>query len=192
MKILNDPTLLFDNERFSKKIEEVKKDKQGILNAANDYNNRFRNEIDEGTKKRRLLIEDGERRGLKEEDIMSQVGYFVPCRQTPILNFLYFMLREENIDIGLEENRKKFNIEFGHLEDDYEYKKSGNVEEPEEMDTFIYGNMSHDMFKKIKKLKALSRSVNENEAFIAYRMCLELCERFGLEFDKIPCDIKKE
>jgi len=57
------------------------------------------------------------------------------------------------------------------------------------MDTFIYGNMTHETFKKIKKLKALSRSDNENEAFLAYRMCLQLCERHGLDIDRIPCNI---
>jgi hypothetical protein len=49
--------------------------------------------------------------------------------------------------------------------------------------------MSHDMFVKIKKLKALSKSPNENEAFLAYRLALKLCKKYGLEFDKIPCDV---
>lgn len=189
MKILNDPSLLFDDERIKKKIGEVKKDKQSIVNAARQYEHKYQKEIDEGTERRKLLIEDGKRKGLKPEESLS--GVFVPCRQTPILNWLYFMMREENVDVGWEENRQKFNKEFGHLEDDFDYGESVNIEEPKSMDEFIYGNMSHDMFKKIKKLKALSRSANENEAFIAYRMCVELCERYGLEMDKIPCNIQK-
>lgn len=189
MKILNDPSLLFDNERMKKKIGDVKKDKQSIVRSAEDYNSKYKDEVEEGTKKRQLMIEDAERRGLKEEDVMK--GSFVPTKYTPILNWLYFMTREENVDVGWEENRQKYNKEFGHLQDDFEYDQSGNMQEPEEMDEFIYGNMSHDMFKKIKKLKALSRSENENEAFIAYRMCVELCERYGLDMDKIPCNVKK-
>lgn len=189
MKILNDPSLLFDNERLKKKIEEVKKDRGSMTNAAQDYNNRYKQEIEEGTKKRQLMIEDAERRGLKEEDVMK--GSFVPTKYTPILNWLYFMMREENVDVGWEENRKKYNEQYGHLEDDFDYGESENIVEPKEMDEYLYGNMTHDMFKKIKKLKALSRSPNENEAFIAYRMCLELCERYGLDIDRIPCNVQK-
>jgi hypothetical protein len=189
MKILNDPSLLFDNERLAKKIEEVKKDKQGLTNAASSYNVKYQREIEEGTKKAQLLIEDGKRRGLKEEDIFR--GSFMPTVRTPILNFLYFMLREENVDAGFEESRQKYNKQYGHLQDEYVAEDTDNLQAPPEMETFIYGNMTRDQFVKIKKLKALSRSSNENEAFIAYRMCLELCERYGLEMDKIPCNVEK-
>jgi hypothetical protein len=96
------------------------------------------------------------------------------------------MMREENVDVGWEENRQKYNKQYGHLVDDYEE----NSDVPE-MDELVYGNCTHDMFKKVKKLKALSRSSNENEAFIAYRMCMELCEKYGLDMDKIPCNIQK-
>ena len=48
-----------------------------------------------------------------------------------------------------------------------------------------------DLLEKIKKLKALSQSPNEKEAFLAYRKCLELCKKYDLEFDKIPCNVKK-
>lgn len=185
MKILQDPSLLFDEERMKKKIENVKKDKGSILKAAEEYNNRYQEEVEEGTKKRQLMIEDGAKRGLKEKDVCK--GSFVPTKYTPILNWLYFMMREENIDVGWEESRQKYNQQYGHLEDDYEEQSS-----VPEMDEFVYGNMSHDMFKKIKKLKALSRSDNENEAFIAYRMCIELCERYGLDIDRIPCNIERE
>lgn len=189
MKILNDPSLLFDNERMKKKIGEVKKDKESIIKSSQDYNNKYQKEIEEGTKKRQLLIEDGKNRGLKPEEALS--GQFLLSKYTPILNWLYFLMREENVDTGWEESRQKYNKQYGHLEDDYDYNESGNMAEPEAMDSFIYGSMSHDMFKKIKKLKALSRSANENEAFIAYRMCVELCERYGLDMDKIPCNIQK-
>lgn len=189
MKILSDPSSLFDGDRLKKIASEVKQDKKTILKSAEDYNNKYTKEIEEGTLKRKLMIEDGARRGLKEEDVCK--GSFVPTKYTPILNWLFFMMREDNVDVGWEENRQKYNKQYGHLVDDYDYKESGNMEEPETMDSFIYGSMSHDMFKKIKKLKALSRSPNENEAFIAYRMCVELCEKYGLDMDKIPCNVQK-
>jgi len=184
MKILNDPSLLFDGDRLKKIAGEVKQDKKSIVKSADDYNNKYKQEIEEGTLKRKLMIEDGARRGLKEEDVCK--GSFIPTIRTPILNWLYFIMREENVDVGWEENRQKFNKQYGHLVDDYEEKN-----EVPEIDELIYGSCSHDMFKKIKKLKALSRSANENEAFVAYRMCMELCERYGLEMDKIPCNIQK-
>jgi hypothetical protein len=64
-----------------------------------------------------------------------------------------------------------------------------NTNNPQDMDTFIYGEMSNKTFQKIKKLKALSKSENEKESFLAYRKCLELCKRHGLDFDKVPCNI---
>ena len=74
--------------------------------------------------------------------------------------------------------------------DELEDILTDDTEQPEEMDKFIYGNITHSDFKKLKKLKALSHSQNEKESFLAYRKCLELCDRFGLDFDKIPCVIK--
>lgn len=179
MKILDDPTLLFDGERLKKITKEVVKDKNSILKSAEDYNNKYKKEVEDGTLKRQLMIEDGAKRGLKEEDVCK--GSFVPTKYTPILNWLYFIMREDNVDSGWEESRKKYNKQYGHLVDEYEEKS-----DVPEVDDLIYGNISTDMFRKMKKLKTLSQSENENEAFIAYRMCLELCQRYGLEFDKIP------
>jgi hypothetical protein len=68
-------------------------------------------------------------------------------------------------------------------------EKFENVDEPKEMDRFIYGNMSHGMFVRIKKLKALATSDNQNEAFTAFQLCNKLCKKYGLEFHKIPCVI---
>ncbi len=192
-KILNDPSLLFDSERLAKKTQEVKKDKQSLTNAASNYNERYRDEINEGTKKRQFLIEDGEKRGLKEEDVMKQIGMFVPCKRTPILNFLYFMLRDENVDMNIEESRQKYNKQYGHLQDSYEAQTNDNLIAPKEMESFIYGNMSADSFRKIKKLKALAlNNTNENEAFLAFTLCKELCKKYNLEFDKIPCNVENK
>ena len=185
MKILNDPSLLFDNERIKKKIENVKKDKQSMVDAASDYNNKYKQEIDDGTRKTQLLIEDGKKKGLKEEDVLK--GSFTPCVRTPILNWLYFLLRE-NTDEVFEESRNEYNKQYGHLEDDYDYKNSGVLEEPKELDTFIYGSMTHKQYQTVKKLKTLALSngkCNENESALAFSMCKELCRKYSLEFDKV-------
>ena len=42
--------------RFTKKVEEVKQDKKGLLSAAEEYLERYKDEVIEGTKKRQLLI----------------------------------------------------------------------------------------------------------------------------------------
>lgn len=184
MKILNDPSLLFDDERLKKTKEDVKKSQNSICKSADKYNNRYKKEVEEGTLKRQLMIEDGAKRGLKEEDVCR--GSFVPTVRTPILNWLFFMLREDNIDLEEEEARKRYNQQYGHLQDDYDVEESEINQQVPEIDEFIYGNCTMEVFKKIKKLKSLSKSDNVNEAFIAYRMCVELCNRYNLDIDKIP------
>lgn len=177
MELLNNPSII-DNERFEKKIKEVKKNKQNLLSAAEEYNNQHKEEIREGTRQKALLLAEGESRGLSEEEIFKDKG-FIPSVYTPILNFLYFMLKDCN-DIENELKLLRENAELEH--------ENIEIDAPE-MEEFIYGNMTHDTFKKIKKLKALSRSKNEKEAFLAYRKCLELCDKYSLEFDKIPCNL---
>ena len=60
-----------------------------------------------------------------------------------------------------------------------------NTNEPQEMDTFIYGNLNHEIYKKIKKLKRLIKSPNQNESALAYVKCRELCDKYNLDFRKI-------
>jgi hypothetical protein len=184
--LLEHPELIVDNERLRKQIEEVKKDKVRLNNITEIYNTRHQKEIDEGTIKRRILIEDGKRRGLKEEEVLQEYGKFLPSRITPILNFLYFFMMDEDVDKQSE--REEMNNQYGLLNEEYttEDKGHGNSNPPDMMNEFIYDNMSYDMFKKIKKLKALSQSANENEAFQAYRKCMALCKEYDLDFNKIP------
>ena len=194
------------SERIRKTTKEIEADKKNILTRAKDYEGRYKEEIDEGTRKRQLLLtQAGDPADPKEQArILASYGKFLPTKYTPILNMLYFMLREEEGPDWMA-IKKEYDQTYGgiHEDDDlsredlekkygdlmHEDEKYEDVKEPESMDSFIYGNCTHDTFKKIKKLKALSKSRNENEAFLAYRMCIQLCERYGLEFDKIPCNI---
>jgi hypothetical protein len=208
-------TILRNDPDFAKQLaktkEAVKKDKQTLLKASESVSEKYQSEISEGTKLRQKLLTDGRAHGLSEDEVLSQHGRFVPSIYTPILNLLFFMFREDaqqvNNQMRLEELTQHYIKQFGYEEfirkletnstfvreqygDDFEDVVGEDTKDPQEMETFIYGNMSHDTFKKIKKLKALSHSTNEKEAFSAYRKCLELCKKYNLEFDKIPCAVR--
>lgn len=191
-------------ERIRQGTEEVRKSKENLVTAANNYNEEYQREIDEGTKKRQLLLAEGEQRGLTEEEVLREYGQFIPTKYTPILNFLFFLMRDSP-KTNWVRLQKDLHEQYGHelpkeieeaepdlvdrifeqlIHDEEEYV---NVREPDEMDTFIYGEMSHEMFTKIKKLKALSRSENKHEAGLAYELCIKLCNKYGLDFNKVPC-----
>lgn len=198
---------------LAKKTEAVKKDKKNLLTAATTYTQKYEKEIQEGTRKRQKLITDGQSRGLNEDEALSQYGQFLPSVYTPILNWLFFTFREEaeapqTAKMELEELTQYYINKFGYegfikrleagseythevYSDELEDLLSDDTEQPVEMDTFIYGEMTNSTFQKIKKLKALSKSPNEKEAFLAYRKCIEMCKKYNLEFDKVPCNIKK-
>ena len=218
--------------RLAAKCEEVKQDKVKILSFADSYSKKYDKEIEEGDKLKRNLLSEGASKGMSEEEAIANYGKFVPARNTPILNMLYFLLRESDGDEfygkRLYEQRDTLN---GYLkstyksEDDiienddklrqtlndiYEETRSnqirvnanqklksettnediGGTNEPE-MVEFLYGNLTLDTFNKIKKLKALAQSDNIDEACLAYRKALEMCKTNNLEYDKIPCYVKK-
>jgi hypothetical protein len=103
--------------------------------------------------------------------------------------------------------QKKLNEDYNHIdplvanaisEDELEKVYGGLVHEDEqpyskvkpleEVDHFIYGDLTHSLFCKMKKLKAMAiHSTNENESFLAYKLCHKLCNKHGLQYDKLPC-----
>lgn len=194
-------------KRIEEGTKEVRETKKNLLNNAAEFTEIYHNEIEEGTKKHQLLLENGAERGLKEEDVLKEHGKFIPSKETPIMNFIYFLMRDGDHPnwMGIH---KELNKSHGHNDEqlngamsDYELdqilgwlvhedEKYQSVKEPQEMDRFIYGNMSHDIFVKMKKLKALATSPNKNEALLAYRLCWKLCKKYGLEYDKIPCAVE--
>jgi len=222
--------------RISKKVQEVKQDKQNILQAADDYGKRYEQEIIEGTKKRQLLLENGARRGLSEAEVMADYGRFVPTVYTPILNFLYFMLREtEDVDSAKYRRRDAINealVKAGQLSHDdieadlssaelealideklkelkeeqliddrrqqvnkkfmEEESEDAQLKETPDMVEFLYGHLTLEDFNRVKKLKALSTSSNISEATEAFRKGKELCCKFGLEWEKIPCYVNRK
>ena len=186
-------------DRLLKQINEVKKSKNSLLQSAETYNSgKYANEVQEGTKKLQLLLEDGKRKGLSEAEILGQQGSFCPSVRTPILNLLYFLMREypdvNNVNILREEKHQdkddtellnELNKAFGsdwHQDD--EFDKS--TEKAPSMDSFIYGNLTNRQYLTIKKLKRLSQDQsNINESVAAYKACLLLCKKYGLEFSKV-------
>jgi hypothetical protein len=221
-------------KRISKKVQEIKHDKENLLQVADEYGQKYQQEIIDGTKKRQRLLENGASRGLTEAEVMGEYGRFVPTVYTPILNFLYFMLREtEDVDRGKYRQRDAINealVKAGQLSHDdreadlssedlsaliddklkelkeeqlvderrrqindqflAEEKEDAKLKDTPDMVGFLYGNITLDMFNKIKKLKALSKSPHEGEAFAAYRKALELCKEYQLDFDRILCYVK--
>jgi hypothetical protein len=173
---------------FKKKVENVKEDKRVLLNNAKTYTSQFQREIDEGTEKRKLLIENGRSRGMTEDEVFKSSQLFIPNKDTPIMNFLYFITREfESVDKELKllsEQKVQQDKEFGG----FTHNKDENygAENTQDMVTYIYANVTLDTFNKLKKLKALANSDNEEEADLAMKKCRELCKKYNLEYSKLP------
>jgi hypothetical protein len=125
------------------------------------------------------------------EQVFKNNNEFMPTVQTPILNFLHFLTMEyKDIVENVDHLKQKYDEQYGHLEHlDYELGKSEAQVEAPHMEDYIYKNMDAGTFGKLKKLKALSFSSNEQEAHAAWQKCMELCEKFGISFDNIPCKL---
>lgn len=182
-------SILKSDPSFSDRIKEVskkiKRDKDSVLNVADKYNKKYKKQIEEGTRKKQLLLTEGARRGLSPDETMARYGQFLPTVHTPILNWLHFFMEEEKDtkqELLREQQDKKYGSQW-HDESEYQTE---DIENADDMMTYLYGNLTIENFNTLKKLKKLSRSPNENEAFQAYRKCLKLCEQYGLDFNKIP------
>jgi hypothetical protein len=77
---------------------------------------------------------------------------------------------------------ERYEKEFGHVVE----ASDKTAEALPNMVSFVYCNIGDETFSTIKKLKTLSKSDNESEAFSAYRKCMEMCKKYNLEFDRIP------
>jgi len=183
--------------RMAQKKKDVEKDKAGIMSAAQQYAQKYEKEINEGTEKRKLLIENGLKKGLTPEETLKNLSVFIPDKKTPILNMLHYLLNENeeaNDNIQFLREGQYQNIDFNILKQELN-NKFGNLnlddieQDIPEILEYVYKNVTSEIFKKVKKLKALSRSSNKEEAFAAYSKCLDLCTKYKLDFDKIPCNV---
>ena len=180
-------------KRISKKVEEIKVDKAHLAALADDYGKKYQEEILEGTELRNKMLTEGSQKGLNEEQVLTGYGKFLPSVYTPLLNLLYFMLRESEGDQyygrGLYKNRDAINEELlgtNQLETDNEPLKTENIKDTPKMEEYLYGNLTLENFDLIKKLKRLSLSANQNEAFLAYRKANDLCKKYQIDFNRIP------
>ncbi len=234
--------------RISKKVEEIKADKKNLSDIARTYESKYKQEILEGTELRNRLLTEGTKQGLSEEQILGSLGRFVPCVRTPILNLLYFMLRESEGDsyygrshyerrdqmneslvksgkASIEEtyhntnfsdmseaeaerildeflddsfaspaspHRKALNAAFDAEKWSRPKEEDVRLKDPENMVEYLYADLTLEQFDVLKKLKSLTQSPNVNEATLAFRKGKELCAKYGLEWDKIPCYYKKK
>lgn len=179
-------SLIQDDEDFFNRIQnlskEVKKDKTKIMTMAEKYNQKYENEINEGTKKRNALLTEGLKSGKTYEEAERSLG-FIPSIYTPILNWLYYFMKEEN-NPDRELLRAEQEEKYRHLL--HEQQTVEGMEKVPDVFVAMSGKVTQEQFQKLKKLKRLSRSPNEHEAFQAYTKCLQLCEAFEVDFDKIP------
>ena len=187
--------------RLQEQVAEIKKSHKNLTEAATNYTSKYQEEVNVGTQKMQLLISEGNRRGFTEEEVLKHQQNFCPTVRTPILNMIFFLMREHpdaaNINFNrlAEDLNKNPNLLLTEQNNKYGSWQHGEAAEKTadaapEMDEFIYGNLTHAMFQKVKKLKALSRSSNKAEAFSAYTKCIELCKEYSLDFDKVPTTYK--
>lgn len=182
--------------RLKEQVAEIKKSHKNLSEAATNYTVKYNEEVKEGTRKMQLLIAEGKKHGFTEQEILETQTNFCPTVRTPILNMLYFLLREhpdanninfnrlvEDLDKNPELLLNEQNTKYGSWQHDEATEKT--AEHAPAMDEFIYGEMTHSTYQTIKKLKRLSQSPNKAEAFAAYSKCLAMCKKYNLEFDKV-------
>ncbi len=181
---------------FGKRKDEVKQNKADLLEAAHRFQSKYASEIDDGTKKRQLLLEAGKSKGLSEEETFRDNQLFIPTKTTPILNMLFFLLREQgdlSANITVLREAKHLGIDHAELREELEKLHGSELHEVVAMAEalpnakgFVYGKVGTEGFNVLKKLKTLASSKNEAEAFVAFRKGREIAERIGVEWDKIP------
>lgn len=181
---------------FGKRKDEVKQNKANLLEAANQFQTKYASEIEDGTRKRQLLLEAGKSKGLNEEETFRNNQIFIPTKTTPILNMLYFLLREQgdlSANVTVLREAQHLGLSHAALREELERLHGSELHEVVAMAEalpnakgFIYGKVGSEGFNILKKLKTLASSKNEAEAFIAYRKAREICERIGVDFDKVP------
>jgi hypothetical protein len=181
---------------FGKRKDEVKQNKANLLEAASHFQSKYASEIEDGTKTRQLLLEAGKSKGLSEEETFRDNQIFIPTMNTPILNMLFFLLREQgdlSANVTVLREAKYLGKDHEELREELDALHGSELHEVVAMAEalpnakgFIYGKVGSEGFNVLKKLKTLASSKNEAEAFVAYRKARQICEKIGVDFDKVP------
>ena len=201
----------FESLKAAKK--QTKESKVEIDKTAAEYSTKYSQRIDEGTRKRTLMLEQAgiEDGTLAAEEYFKDSNTFMPTVHTPILNMLFFLTEEFGEQVtDTRELKKMYDEKFGgmlHEDVDTSVLKNNMAVKLEQMsqgserltddfdtgetvphmEKYIYQNMDAGTFGKLKKLKQLSKSDNEQEAKMAWIKCMDICEKFGLDIEDIPC-----
>ena len=73
--------ILQNDEQFGdilkRRTQLAKKDKASLLNSATQYNQKYKDEIEEGDKLRHKLLEEGKSKGLTEQEIFKGNSKFM-------------------------------------------------------------------------------------------------------------------
>jgi len=129
-------------ERISKKVKKIKEDKQNLMNIADEYGAKYSDEIIAGTEQRAKLLTEGKTKGLNEEQVMATYNKFLPTIYTPLLNFLYFMLRESE-DTDRNKYRQRDSINELLVKTNQLYHNEGDRDlTPTELNTLINEKLS--------------------------------------------------
>ena len=181
---------------FAKKAQDIRKNKADLVEAAQTYQDKYKTQIQAGTIKRQIMLTEGKEKGLDEEDIFRDNQIFIPTAQTPILNYLYFLLCEHGdmgANIKVLRAAEYVGVEHEVLKEEFDRKYGAEVHKDHETSddvpnvvSYIYGKIGDDTMSTLKKLKTMAMSESEKEAFVAFRKCKAMCEKYNLDFDKIP------
>ena len=205
IRIYFDPKEAALQKQWDEAKRELNKSLQTLRGVVKDENSAYTSEIEEGTKKKQILLEQGSYERL-DGDERSAEDAFVPSEETPLLNFLYFAERDGNYEKNITFNRRLEDVgevdvlrtqldeEFGKAFDSYELSKTQSEDfvksefknEVRDFESFLYAKGDHDTFKKLKKLKNLAGSSDSHEALLAEERCRQLCAKYSIDYNRIP------
>src|SRR5579862_2264411 len=80
---------------LKKRGQDLTKDKNNLVQASEQYSEKYKTEIEEGTRNYQKLLGEGMVSGLEGDKSLS--GKFMPTKYTPILNYLFFSQRDEDV-----------------------------------------------------------------------------------------------
>ena len=187
---------------FSEKLEQAKKEilgfKSGILNPAKEYNEKHKKEISENTEKIKLLLQEGAKLGKNKEQVLQENvlnkrdengrPVFIPTEDTPVLNFLHYIMNEyeSKDDEYKERNQEKDLWDKTYAKEWLDKDEDYGVSKLEDITKSMFNGIDLETFNKLKKLKKLSTSDNENEASSSYKKCKDLCDKYNINYDQLP------
>lgn len=108
----------FDFDSLKEAKKQTKKSKENLSSAATEYNKKHEREIEEGTRKKQLMLEAAgleDASPVEQEQFFKNNDEFMPTVQTPILNFLYFLTKEyKEVETTFDKLREEYESRYGN------------------------------------------------------------------------------